>query len=267
VPDSPPRWTRRALLQTLPPALAGTLVAGGYACALRARPLRPDPRPLRGRAPIGFGRPTVVVDAGHGGSAPGACRSWSAHEKDINLRVAAALADRLRAGRFDVLMTRDSDVSRSLRRRWRSANQVRGRRVAFVSIHANAGNGGRGTRTGAMFIWSSRQRWRLRRRSQRLAAFLGAAVGAAGFDRVHGSELGVAAARRQGRHYVATDSHHGVWATAKRRLSVLDHNHKPAVLVETHWLDNPTEVAAFQTDAAIGRFVRAMEVGLISFFA
>ena len=48
---------------------------------------------------------------------------------------------------------------------------------------------------------------------------------------------------------------------------MLDRNEKPAVLVETHWLDNPADVSAFQNDAAIARFVVAAELGLRTFFA
>lgn len=264
----PQRPSRRAVLTALPLGLAGTALAtAGWSAALPLVPRRPDPRPLRRSPPRGRTRLRVVIDAGHGGRQPGAVRSWSPPEKDINLRVALAVADHLwAAGTFDVVLTRASDKTMSIRSRYGRANRVTGRRVAFLSIHSNSGGGGEGTRRGAMNIWSSRQRAPARRRSERLAACLGAALSAESFPLLTGDRLPIRKARRQGRHYVPTDPRFGSFATAKRRLGVIDHNRHPAVLIETHWLDNPTDVAAFQTDAAIARFAEAVEVALFTFW-
>lgn len=259
-----PPPSRRALLRALPFALAGTALSAGALGA--APPFRPDPRPLLSQYPPRFGRPRVVLDAGHGGSLPGAVRAWSPAEKDINLRVTLALADRLwAAGCWEVVLTRATDRHRSIGARYRQSNRTPGRRTAFVSIHSNAGGGGEGDRRGTMVIWSSRQRRGARRRSERLAACVGASLQEAGFPRLGGEPLSVPQGRRQERHYVASDPRFGSFATATRRLGVLDHNRHPAVLVETHWLDNRADVAAFQNDAAIGRFARALEVALMSF--
>jgi len=208
-----------------------------------------------------------VLDAGHGGSQPGAVRAWSAAEKDINLRVTLALADRLwAAGRWEVVLTRATDQKRSIGARYRQSNRTPGRKTAFVSIHSNAGGGGSGDRRGTMVIWSSRQRHGPRRRSERLAACVGASLRDAGYPRLGGERMPIRKARRQKRHYVATDPRFGSFATSTRRLGVLDHNRHPAVLVETHWLDNPADVAAFQTDRSIARFSRALETALVTFF-
>ncbi|MCP4870030.1 MAG: N-acetylmuramoyl-L-alanine amidase [Proteobacteria bacterium] len=237
------------------------------ACGASA-PYRPDPRPLLSDYPSRFGRPRIVLDAGHGGSQSGAVRSWSAAEKDINLRVTLALADRLwAAGAWEVVLTRATDRTRSIGARYRQSNRTPGRKTAFVSIHANAGGGGEGVRRGTMVIWSSHQRPGARKRSERLAACVGAALRETGFPRLTGERMPIKKARRQKRHYVATDPRFGCFATATRRLGVLDHNRHPAVLVESHFLDNKAAVAAFQNDAAIGRFARALEVALMSFYA
>ncbi len=83
------------------------------------------------------GRPTVVLDPGHGGSNPGATGALAGvHEKQLTLVLARAVRDRLVAGGVDVVLTRDRDASMTLRRRMLVANQLGA--DLFVSIHANA---------------------------------------------------------------------------------------------------------------------------------
>ncbi|WP_294069670.1 N-acetylmuramoyl-L-alanine amidase, partial [Sphingomonas sp.] len=62
-------------------------------------------------APTAAGRPIVVIDAGHGGSDPGATSvSGQIHEKDLTLALARELRDALvERGRVRVAMTRDDD--------------------------------------------------------------------------------------------------------------------------------------------------------------
>ena len=56
-------------------------------------------------------RPTVILDAGHGGFDGGAVASDGTVEKEINLKIALKLKEFLRLGGYEVVMTRDSDVS------------------------------------------------------------------------------------------------------------------------------------------------------------
>lgn len=53
----------------------------------------------------------VVIDAGHGGADGGCVGVNGCVEKDINLAIALNLADMLKASGFEVVLTRDSDVS------------------------------------------------------------------------------------------------------------------------------------------------------------
>jgi N-acetylmuramoyl-L-alanine amidase len=81
-------------------------------------------------------RPTVVIDAGHGGVDPGATGVSGAREKDIVLAYARELKRQLLAtGRYRVAMTRDSDVTLPLRTRVELGEQAEG--DLFVSLHAN----------------------------------------------------------------------------------------------------------------------------------
>jgi N-acetylmuramoyl-L-alanine amidase len=78
---------------------------------------------------------TIVLDAGHGGSDPGAV-SGARLEKDDNLNLALAVQRRLEAGGQRVVMTRDRDVFVPLAER--SAISDRNHADMFVSIHRNA---------------------------------------------------------------------------------------------------------------------------------
>lgn len=53
----------------------------------------------------------IVLDAGHGGADGGAVGIGDIYEKDINLAMALKLRDILRFFGFDVIMTRESDMS------------------------------------------------------------------------------------------------------------------------------------------------------------
>lgn len=78
---------------------------------------------------------TIVVDAGHGGSDPGAIRH-GIQEKDLTLAVALEFASLLRQNGATVVMTRSDDVFVPLYTRAAIANEHRA--DLFISIHANA---------------------------------------------------------------------------------------------------------------------------------
>ena len=86
---------------------------------------------------FGDGRLVVVIDPGHGGIDPGAIGVNGVLEKDIVLAFSLELADQLRAtGRYEVLLTRDSDTYPSLTDRVEFA-RVSGADI-FLSIHADS---------------------------------------------------------------------------------------------------------------------------------
>lgn len=85
----------------------------------------------------GNGRPVVVLDAGHGGTQPGATSAAGRKEKDFNLVVIQKVGALLQNdGRVDVVYTRTQDVTLSLEGRV-SIAEAAGADV-FVSVHANA---------------------------------------------------------------------------------------------------------------------------------
>ncbi|UOE93832.1 peptidoglycan-binding protein [Alkalihalobacillus sp. LMS39] len=91
--------------------------------------------PLAGRV--------IVVDAGHGGSDPGAV-AFGIRESDIALDISRRLERKLTAAGATVVMTRTADTTVALNQRAPIANNLRA--DAFISVHLNAG-GGTGTET------------------------------------------------------------------------------------------------------------------------
>ena len=91
----------------------------------------------------------ILIDAGHGGKDPGAGKTYSIkgknvtiQEKDINLKVAKMLYERLKTAYPDkqIILTRSTDVFLSLGERTDIANKVKvaeNEAVLFISIHAN----------------------------------------------------------------------------------------------------------------------------------
>lgn len=93
----------------------------------------------------------VVIDAGHGGTDPGAVEN-EVREKDVNLAVALKLAQLIEKNLKDteVILTRDKDESVSLQKRADIANKAEA--DLFISIHSNSvdpANTSRETLTGS----------------------------------------------------------------------------------------------------------------------
>jgi len=82
------------------------------------------------------GPAVVAVDAGHGGSDPGAIGPTGVQEKDVALAIAQTVRTLLQRQHIDVVMVRDGDAFVPLDDRAQIA--ARAGATLFVSIHANA---------------------------------------------------------------------------------------------------------------------------------
>ena len=87
----------------------------------------------RGDQPRGYYK--VFIDAGHGGTDPGAL-GYGYRESDLNLQVAKKVESKLKSKGIDVKMSRSSDIFYSLSERAEMANDYGA--DAFVSIHQNS---------------------------------------------------------------------------------------------------------------------------------
>lgn len=87
--------------------------------------------------PVNNGKKLVVIDAGHGGSDPGAISVKKRNEKDFNLAVALKVEALLKKeSEIEYVMTRDRDVYPTLQDRVDLANRIGA--TIFISIHANS---------------------------------------------------------------------------------------------------------------------------------
>ncbi len=92
----------------------------------------------------------ILIDAGHGGKDPGALKTYKINgkdvtiqEKDINLKVAKLLGERLKTAYPDkqIILTRDKDIFLTLQERTEIANNVKVKpdeAVLFISVHVNS---------------------------------------------------------------------------------------------------------------------------------
>ena len=79
----------------------------------------------------------IVIDAGHGGKDPGSLGA-NVHEKEVTLAAAKALKDRLeRTGRYQVVLTRETDTFVPLESRVQIARRADA--DLFISLHADSG--------------------------------------------------------------------------------------------------------------------------------
>jgi N-acetylmuramoyl-L-alanine amidase len=146
-------WLRRAPLLLIPVTLAGSTylsVGEQRAASSEQAQLRPpltarrspvrvavmdSIEPVNAAAfPLSVRR--VILDAGHGGSDPGASAASQMTEKAITLDIQSRLRALLEAQGFEVVVTRADDRLIPLRERARLANSSDG--DIFVSIHVNS---------------------------------------------------------------------------------------------------------------------------------
>jgi N-acetylmuramoyl-L-alanine amidase len=176
----------------------GTATVGGAGPATSG-PAGPAPA-TAGRGPV-----VVALDAGHGGSDPGAIGPTGVQEKDAVLAITQALQRLLLQRHIDVIMIRDADVFVPLADRAQIA--ARGGATLFVSIHANASTDPNATGVQTFYADPA---------SQSLAAMM--------LDEVC---RGTGLARR------------GIIQAAFKVL--VDSNRVPAILIETAFITNPRE--------------------------
>lgn len=147
-PQAAPAQVAQAPRAAAPPPPAPAVQAPTppqQVAAPRAVPAPQSPRRLEAR-------PTIVLDAGHGGVDPGAIGVGGTHEKEITLAMAREVRRQLeQTGRYRVQMTRDEDVFVRLRDRIAIARQHNA--DLFISIHADS-MGNRETRGASIYTLS-----------------------------------------------------------------------------------------------------------------
>jgi len=199
---------------------------------------------------------TVVIDAGHGGKDPGAHGRYSS-EKNVALSLALKLRDAIHDAipTLKVVMTRTTDRFVELQRRAEIANQANAN--LFISIHCNSSPQRTGTRKGPMLLI-----YGYHRKEEQLEALRENASiyqekdytrkynGYKGNDPAYFILLNLYMRkyRDQSIHFGKLVYHEFVDKDGRRGdgvreqgVLVLAHSAMPAVLVETGFINNPTE--------------------------
>ncbi len=203
---------------------------------------RPSLPVLRAPAPA-----LIVLDAGHGGTDPGAkveeLGGLVVYEKDLALLYAVALGGVLGQLGYEVHQTRDGDETVGLSERAREANRVGG--LCFVSLHANAASAE--AANGAWVI-----------HDDRTLAENGKALAECVFH--HMSTVPGVGDRREDRDEVFAD---GTPWVGSRQLTVLSKTRMPAILVELGFMTNAEDLQQIKDPDARSNIVHAIAAGII----
>lgn len=180
----------------------------------------------------------IVVDAGHGGHDSGAkAPDWSVFEKDLNLRFARAVSQKLIEQGATVILTRKSDEFIPLTERADIAN--RNHANFFISIHVNSNSLNNSTSGGITF-------YHLQNSVCRLLA----------------ESIQHEIARVSGLPSLGTWSDGRLYHTG---LSVLRNSDVPAVLIETGFINHKVDRVRLQTEEFRDMLALAVVRGLKTF--
>lgn len=186
-----------------------------------------DPNPTT--PPVGSTKKLIVIDAGHGGSDPGAESILKRWEKEFTLSVALKMQALLeKDGKVKVVMTRTGDTYPSLAERPQLANSLKA--DLFISIHANKAT----------------------------------APSATGSETYYYHDNSLALAKIINTHLVAATKirDRGV---KKEAFKVIKDTTMPAVLVEAGFLSNTSDAKMLYDDASQNRISAELVAGMYEF--
>lgn len=178
--------------------------------------------------PVDNSKKTIVVDAGHGGSDPGAVGN-NLRESDVVLQIAKKLQSLLAAGGYNVVMTRTDDSYVGLYDRPQLANQLNA--DVFVSIHANSYSSSSAKGTEVLYF-----------NNIKLAQIVHDEL----MKQVDTIDRGL---------------------VERPHLVVLNSTNMPSILVETAFISNPDDAKKLSSDDYQWRFARGIYNGIVKFLS
>jgi len=220
----------------------------------------------------------VAIDPGHGGEDPGASGPSGLHEKDVVLRIALQLRDRINTlPNMRAMLTRDADFFVPLHDRVRKAQRVQA--DLFVSIHADAFITPQ-ARVASVFALSQNgatsaaARWMANRENAadaiggvnvkaKDAAVLRALLDMSTTAQIRDSlKLGGEVLGQIGK---VGKLHKG--SVEQAGFAVLKAPDIPSILVESAFISNPEEEAKLRDPEYQAQLVQALAVGIQRYFA
>ena len=246
---------------------------------IKAQPTASTPAPHRDARNMAYRDIVIAVDAGHGGTDPGARGATGTREKDVVLSIARRLVELINAepGMRGVL-TRNGDYYLGLRER-----MVRARKQQadlFVSIHADAFKK-RSVKGSSVFTLSSRgasdeaARWLARRENSADTSFVGGLNlddkdrMLAGFLMDLSQSATAKASREVANEVLAAMGRIGPTHTGKvqhARFVVLKSPDIPSILVETAYISNRKEERRLRSAAYQKKIANSILSGVRNYF-
>jgi N-acetylmuramoyl-L-alanine amidase len=220
-------------------------------------------------SPLGWRRPKVLLDAGHGaennaGNVGVRCQS----EADEMRRLTDEMLERLSDDALNVATTRPNEALVSYTWRVDHANSWSD---LLISLHSDVRSVGRaeldpttGCRSvddahGFSVLWSDEGPPRLVQRRQALARVLGAQLLSSGFVAYDGEDYGV---------YESDSEVAGVFVDRHepdQRIRLLRRPTVPSVIIETHHALDADEVERWNEEETLEAFASALLAGVIEF--
>lgn len=214
----------------------------------------------------------IVIDAGHGGKDPGSLGA-NIYEKDVTLAAAKALKERLeRTGRFQVVLTRETDTFIPLESRVQIARRADA--DLFISLHADSGPD-TSTRGASVYTLSEKGTERVGRVLEKDDWLMKANM--PGRDRAV-SQILLDLSQRATKNRSAAFAQL-LLANVGEETSLLRRSHRdagfivllapdvPAVLLEMGFITNPDDEAFLTTKASRNRLVNAVGDSIEAYFS
>ena len=199
---------------------------------------------------------TVVIDPGHGGSDTGVKGPGGTAEKDVTLRLARLIENRLK-DRYRVVLTRTDDYVMGRTDRTGHANNVKA--DLFVSIHA-AGSYSPATRGLLIYYYTKPEV----KAPEQVPDTDAAAIPWRQIQNPHILAGSILAQRVWNRTRLLTDPHPGTVQSAP--VAVLAGADMPAILIETGYLTNPKQEKNLNDNKYLFRLATTISQGIDDFF-
>lgn len=223
------------------------------------------------------GKPTIIVDAGHGGVDPGTIGVLGVNEKIITLAIAKKVSAELRrTGRYNVRMTRERDIFIPVRERGQMGRNWGG--DLFISIHADS-IGNRKVRGGTVYTLSERAS---DKEAELLAARENKSDLIAGLDLVTTDDtvtsILIDLAQRETLNYSARFAQM-LLPEMRREVRMLKRGHRfanfgvlkspdmPSILLETGFLTNREDARFLNTKQGQAKISKAVRRAVDQYFA